>query len=306
MSSVLVADNATKRYGEVLGLNGFSANLAPGITALIGPNGAGKSTLFRLVIGQLKLDSGSLSVLDRPVDADSAMYREIGYCPENPSVYGWMTPFEFVSYLLRIDGFPRSEAHARATRSLHQVGLTSVSHRPLRGFSKGMRQRVKVAQAMSHDPRMLLLDEPLNGLDPVGRVEMMDLFRQLAAEGRHLLVSSHVLYEVERLTEQVVIIANGRAVAEGAIHQLREAIDAHPHSVFLRTPEPRRLATLLARWDHVTALEFPEPDAVVARTRAPEEFYRSIPELVVNERVPVLEMHSPDDNLEAVFRFLAE
>jgi len=306
MSGVVEAENATKRYGEVLGLNGFTASFGPGITALIGPNGAGKSTFFRLLIGQLRLDSGRLDVLGRaPWDA-LELHRQVGYCPEQPSVYDWMTAFEFVAYLLRLDGIPRAEADRKATESIGTVGLTSAAHRRLRGFSKGMRQRVKIAQAIAHDPKLLLLDEPLNGLDPLGRVEMLELFGRLAASGRHLIVSSHVLYEVERLTEEVVIVSNGRAIAQGNLHQLRDAIDAHPHTIVLRTPEPRRLAALLAGREHVTSVEFRGPEELAVRTQRPEVFYDQFPALITDAGIRVSEMSSPDDNLESVFRFLAE
>jgi ABC-2 type transport system ATP-binding protein len=306
MSEVIVAENAVKRYGEVLGLNGFTANFVPGITALIGPNGAGKSTLFRVLTGQLRLDGGTVSVLGRDPWKHRLPPHTVGYCPESPSVYGWMTAFEFVDYLLRLDGYPASEAGSRAMEALHEVGLADAAHRRLAGFSKGMRQRVKLAQALAHDPKLLLLDEPLNGLDPVGRVELLALFERFAREGRHLVVSSHVLYEVERLTEEIVMISNGRVLAQGNVHRLREALDAHPHTIALKGPDPRRLAVALARWEHVTSVEFPRDGTLLVRTRAPDEFYQALPALVVEEGLEVREVTSPDDNLEAVFRFLAE
>jgi ABC-2 type transport system ATP-binding protein len=306
MTEVVRAVNTTKRYGEVLGLNGFTANFGPGITALIGPNGSGKSTFFRLLTGQLRSDSGELAVLGRDPWVHRAGSAAVGYCPEHPAVYGWMTPFDFVTYLLRLDGFPRKVAEDRARAALATVGLTGVAHRRLRGFSKGMRQRVKIAQALAHDPALLLLDEPLNGLDPLGRVQLLDLFERLAAQGHHLIVSSHVLYEVERLTQEIVMISNGRVLAIGNVHRIRDALDAHPHSIALRTKEPRRLAERLAGWEHVTSIEIREPDRLTVRTKAPDTFYRDLPALVLDTSIDVSEMSSPDDNLEAVFRFLSE
>ena len=306
MTGTVQAENTTKRYGEVLGLNGFTAEFGPGITALIGPNGSGKSTFFRLLTGQLRADSGRLTVLGRdPWEARSSS-GDVGYCPEHPAVYGWMTAFEFVTYLLRLDGFPRREAEERATRALTTVNLVGAAHRRLRGFSKGMRQRVKVAQALAHDPRLLLLDEPLNGLDPVGRVQLLELFERLASAGHHLIVSSHVLYEVERLTEEIVMISNGRVLATGNVHRLREALDAHPHTIELRTKDPRKLAGRLTDWEHVTSVEVSRPDLLTIRTRAPDTFYRDLPGLVLDASIDVTEVNSPDDNLEAVFRFLSE
>ena len=306
MTHVVVAENATKRYGEVLGLNGFTSTFASGITALIGPNGAGKSTFFRVVTGQLKLDSGRIEVLGRDPWRHRLGPQEIGYCPESTSLYGWMTGSEFVSYLLQLDGYSSAEAARRTASALGLAGLTEAAHRRLRGYSKGMRQRAKIAQALAHDPRLLLLDEPLNGLDPVGRVQLLELFERLARDGRHLIVSSHVLYEVERLTEEVVLIANGRVLAQGNVHRLREALDAHPHSIDLRSADPRRLAVALARWDHVTSVEVRGPQALTVRTRSPDVFYQDLPTLVADEGLDVREMSSPDDNLEAVFRFLTE
>ncbi len=306
MTGVVHAENATKRYGEVLGLNGFTADFGPGITALIGPNGAGKSTLFRLLTGQLRADSGQISVLGRDPWRSRSGSGDVGYCPEHPAVYGWMTPLEFVTYLLRLDGFARRAAEARAAEAITTVGLATAAHRRLRGFSKGMRQRVKVAQALAQDPQLLLLDEPLNGLDPLGRVQLLALFERLAGTGHHLIVSSHVLYEVERLTEEIVMISNGRVLAIGNVHKLRDALDAHPHSIALRTKEPRRLAEKLTSWEHVLSREVADPDRLTVRTKAPDTFYRDLPGLVLDAAIDVSEMSSPDDNLEAVFRFLSE
>jgi ABC-2 type transport system ATP-binding protein len=304
MSDVVLAENATKRYGEVLGLNGFSASFVPGITALIGPNGAGKSTFFRLVTGQLHVDSGRISVLGRDPWAQRVRPHEVGYCPESPAAYDWMTGLEFVTYLLRLDGYDGAEAEKRAAECLTEVGLGDAYHRRIRGYSKGMRQRAKIAQALAHEPKLFLFDEPLNGLDPMGRVVLLDLFERLAREGRHVIISSHVLYEVERLTEEIVLMANGRVLAQGNVHRLREALDAHPHTIAFKTPEPRRLALAVARWDHVTSVEIESADAVSVRTHAPDTFYRDLPALVLEEKLAIREMGSPDDNLEAVFRLL--
>ncbi|MCI4368437.1 MAG: ABC transporter ATP-binding protein [Thermoplasmata archaeon] len=306
MTAPIVAQNVTKRYGEVLGLNGFSATFNPGITALIGPNGAGKSTFFRLITGQLRADGGMLQRFGENPWGRPPHPAEIGYCPEHPAVYGWMTGFEFVEYLLRLDGFSREEARARTADAIEQVGLTDAAHRHLRGYSKGMRQRVKIAQAIAHRPKLLLLDEPLNGLDPLGRVRLLDLFERYAASGGHLVVSSHVLYEVERLTEEIVMVSNGRVLAEGNVHRLRDALDAHPHSIEIRTAESRRLGQLLSAWDHVLSVQFQDPDRLTVRTRAPDVFYQALPRLVTDESLSILEMSSPDDNLESVFRYLAE
>jgi ABC-2 type transport system ATP-binding protein len=306
MTGIVDAEAATKRYGEVLGLNGFTATFGPGITGLIGPNGAGKSTLFRLLTGQLHLDSGRLEVLGHPARAEGAFRRRIGYCPEHFTLYDWMSAEEFVTALLRVDGYSRPEAERRCASALETVGLSAAKARRLAGFSRGMRQRVKLAQAIAHDPELLLLDEPLNGVDPLGRVQLMALFAELARLGRHLIVSSHVLYEVERLTEQVVMISNGRAIAQGDLYKIRELIDAHPHTIELEGPDVRALARRLSDWDHVVAIEFPAPGRLTVRSRTPDAFYENLPGLLTREHLSVTSLRSPDDNLEAVFRYLTE
>ena len=306
MTAVIDAVDVSKRYGEVLGLNRFTAEIGPGITGLIGPNGAGKSTLFRLLVGQLHLDQGRLTVLGGAAGAEGDAWRRVGYCPEHFQLYDWMTGSEFVRTLLRVDGFGRAEAGRRAAAALDTVGLTEAGHRHIRVYSRGMRQRVKLAQAIAHDPDLLLLDEPLNGVDPVGRARLLTLFGQLAASGRHLVVSSHVLYEVERLTDRIVMISNGHALAQGDFHRIRSLIDAHPHTIELATPDPRGLARSLAAWDHVVSIEFPGPGRVTVRSREPESFYQALPGLIVRDGIDVTAMRSADDNLDSVFRYLSE
>jgi len=295
---VVKAVNASKRYGEVLGLNGFTANFGPGITGLVGPNGAGKSTLFRVVTGQLKLDAGQITILGTDAWNTQWKNRLIGFCPDHPGLYDWMNPEEFVRTLLMIDGFDPDDAERRTRRSLETVEMWEYRDRKIRTFSKGMRQRVKVAQAIAHEPKVLFLDEPLNGMDPVGRVSLLELFSKLASEGRHLIVSSHVLHEVERLTSQIVMISNGRALAEGDLHRIRELLDQYPHTIEIET----RILT-----DHpdVTSIRFPAPDRITVQTSVPDTFYQNLPEVALMEGINIIGVRSLDDSLEAVFRFLS-
>jgi ABC-2 type transport system ATP-binding protein len=306
MKGIVDAEEVTKRYGEVLGLNGFSATFSSGITGLVGPNGAGKSTFFRLLAGQLKSDAGRLTLLDQPAWGQGEFRRHVGYCPEGAALFDWMTGEDFVTTLLRVDGFSRAEAAERALRAISSVGLSEARQRRIRVYSKGMRQRIKLAQCIAHDPTLILLDEPLNGVDPVGRASLSALLRKLSAEGRHLIVSSHVLYEVERLTDQIVMISNGRTIAEGNIHEIRDLIDARPHVIDLRTPDPRGLARIMGSWDHVVSIEFPGPERLRVLTRSPDAFYSALPGVVVTDGIPVQAVHSADDNLDAVFRYLSE
>jgi ABC-2 type transport system ATP-binding protein len=305
MTGVVDAIGVTKRYGEVLGLNGFTAQFGAGITGLVGPNGSGKSTLFRLLAGQLRPDAGTVTLLGHPAWGPTAFRRRVGYCPEHSAVFDWMSGEEFVTTLLRVDGYSRAEARARTKLALTTVDLLDDRHRRLRAYSKGMRQRIKIAQAIAHDPQLLLLDEPLNGVDPVGRADLLMLFADLARDGHHLIISSHVLYEVERLTSEIVMITNGRALAQGNVHQIRELISNRPHTIELTTADPRALARALAGWEHVTAIQFPGPGRLTVLSTTPAAFYQGLPELVVREGIDVTGVRGADDNLDAVFRYLA-
>ena len=302
---VIQAEGLTKWYGEVLGLNRFSASFDPGITGLVGPNGAGKSTFLKLVTGQLLPDEGTLHVLEQVPFNNPPLMARLGYCPEHNRVYDYMSGRRFVTTLLRLSGYDREEADRRALESLELVDLAAVMDRPLGGYSKGMRQRTKLAQALAHDPELLILDEPLNGTDPVGRARMIEVLRGLPAHDVSVIVSSHILFEVERLTDRVVLIHHGKAIASGRIRELRRLIDEHPHTVKVVTPRPRELAAQLAGQDHVAEIGF-DGQTLTIRTRDPERFYTDLPGIVVGAGIPILAMESPDDNLEAVFRYLVE
>ncbi len=302
---VIEAEGLTKWYGEVLGLNRFSASFDPGITGLVGPNGAGKSTFLKLVTGQLLPDEGTLHVLEQVPFNNPPLMARLGYCPEHNRVYDYMSGRRFVTTLLRLSGYDREEAGRRARESLELVDLAAVMDRPLGGYSKGMRQRTKLAQALAHNPKLLILDEPLNGTDPVGRARMIEVLRGLPAHDVSVIVSSHILFEVERLTDRVVLIHHGKAIASGRIREIRRLIDEHPHTVKVVTPRPRELAAQLAGQDHVAEIGF-DGQTLTIRTRDPERFYTDLPGIVVGAGIPIQAMESPDDNLEAVFRYLVE
>ncbi len=304
MTGIVDAAGVMKWYGEVLGLNGFTASFGPGITGLVGPNGAGKSTLFKLLIGQLQRSDGQLWLLGENPWNNVALKRRIGYCPESNQLYGWLTGMQFVEALLRLDGMPAAEARKKAAESLDFVGLKEARDRPMRTYSRGMRQRAKLAQALAHGPELLILDEPLSGADPMARVQILHAISEFAARGGHVIMSTHVLYEVERVTNNIVLIHNGKAIASGDIHAIRALIDGHPHAVRITTPRPRDLAQAVAGMDHVVSVEFPEPDVLLVRTRKPDVFYKDLPGLVIDHHVDVRGLESPDDSLEAVFRYL--
>ncbi len=304
MNGIVEAAQVSKWYGEVLGLNGFTATFGSGITGLVGPNGAGKSTLFKLLIGQLRASQGTVRILGEDPWNHVGLKRRIGYCPEQNQLYGWLTGQEFVEALLRLDGMPASEAEAKADAALELVGLTAAAHRPTRTYSRGMRQRAKLAQALAHRPELLILDEPLSGADPLARVHILRTISEFARNGGHVLMSTHVLYEIERVTNNIVLIHNGKAIASGDIHGIRALIDEHPHAVRVATPKPRDVAGALAGMEHIVSFEFPAPDVLLVRTRKPDAFYKELPEIVVDRGLDVRGLESPDDSLEAVFRYL--
>ncbi|HYK93259.1 MAG TPA: ATP-binding cassette domain-containing protein, partial [Thermoplasmata archaeon] len=244
--------------------------------------------------------------LGQPAGTQGEACRRVGYCPEHFQLYDWMTGEDFVTTLLRVDGFSKAEATRRARDAIETVGLHEAGHRRIRAYSRGMRQRIKLAQSLAHDPELLLLDEPLNAVDPLGRLQLLALFHRLMADGHHLVVSSHVLYEVERLTQNIVMISNGRALAQGDFHRIREQIDARPHTIELTSPDPRALARALSAWEHVVAVEFPAPGQLRVRSRTPEEFYRGLPDLVLDQGLTITSMRGADESLDAVFRYLAE
>jgi len=304
MSGVVETIGVSKWYGEVLGLNTFTAVFGSGITGLVGPNGAGKSTLFKLLIGQLRADQGALTMLGENPWNNVPLKRRLGYCPEHNQLYGWLTGQQFVETLLRLDGMPTAQAARSAEDALEIVGLSNARHRPTRTYSRGMRQRAKLAQALAHDPEILILDEPLSGADPLARVHILRTITEFARNGGHVLMSTHVLYEIERVTNNIVLIHNGKAIATGDIHAIRALIDEHPHAVRLVTPRPRDLAQALAGMEHIVSFEFPVPGALIVRTRKPDSFYKELPEVVVDHGLEVHGLESPDDSLEAVFRYL--
>ena len=279
VSAILAADHLSKWYGQVIGLNDVSVSVGPGITGLLGPNGAGKSTFMKLITGQLRPSKGSVHVLGEPIWGNPKLYFRIGFCPEQDAFYERMTGLEWVTALVRLNGLGEKEADEAAKKALTDVDLMEAANKKIGAYSKGMRQRVKMAQALVHDPELLILDEPLSGMDPLGRRKTMRMIREWAKQGKSVVVSSHILHEVEAMTPDILLINNGRILAEGNVHQIRDLIDSHPHSVYVRADDPRGLAReFLSRAD-VISLRF-EPGAVVVETGKPDEFYSSLTDLV--------------------------
>jgi ABC-2 type transport system ATP-binding protein len=303
---IVTADHVSKWYGQVIGLNDVSVSVPPGVTGLLGPNGAGKSTFMKLITGQLKPSKGSLTVLGEPIWRNPHLYFQIGFCPEQDAFYDRMTGLEWVTALVRLNGLGEKEAAAAAIRALTAVDLMEAANKKIGAYSKGMRQRVKLAQAIIHDPQLLILDEPLSGMDPIARRKTIRLIREWARAGKSIIVSSHILHEIESMTATILLINNGRILAEGDVHQIRELIDEHPHTVYVRADNPRILAReFLDRLD-VRSLRF-EEGAVVVETGTPDAFYSRLTELAASgEYGAIDEVTSPDDNLQAVFQYLVK
>ncbi|HEY0867100.1 MAG TPA: ABC transporter ATP-binding protein [Fimbriimonas sp.] len=298
-------EQASKWYGQVIGVNDVTCQIGPGVTALLGMNGAGKSTLMRLVTGQMFPTTGSVTVFGMDPFANPQVFRRLGYCPEIDNFYEHQSGRKFVYTMARFSGFGHRQAQTRAEEVLQQVGMLERSDRKIAGYSKGMRQRIKLAQAMIEDPEVILLDEPLNGLDPVGRREFMDLLAALAAKGKCILVSSHILFEVEQMTRSILLLHRGRLLATGDLKVIRQLLDKYPHRVRIDTSDPREVAARLVSLPYVISVQFePRGTGIEIQTREPNQFYDYLSTLVLEEGLPIEGYASPDNNLESIFKYL--
>jgi ABC-2 type transport system ATP-binding protein len=305
VTPVVEFHDASKWYGNVIGLNKLTLSVPAGVTGLLGPNGAGKSTFLQLATGQLFPSQGEVRVLGQRAWNNPAINRRIGLCPEQDAFYEWMTGWDFVYTSARLGGFSRRDARDAAARALDAVGMMKHSRRVVRGYSKGMRQRTKLAQALVHDPDVLFLDEPLTGTDPVARRDLMDIVQRLGAQGKSVLISSHVLHEVQSLTPNIILLNRGRLVAEGNVRQIRDLIDKHPHHIVLICGECRKLAGRLIEWEGVEGVRvLPQDKGLTVETRLPDNFYSRLPALSLEDGLTIDEVYSDDDNLEAVFKYL--
>jgi len=300
---VVVADRCSKWYGQVLGLSDVSWTLRGGIVGLLGPNGAGKSTLMKLMAGLLRPSRGTLTVYGRSPFDDVEVRRRIGYAPEHEKTWDELTALELVTAMARLAGVPAARAPLAAEAALEAMGMADALHRRVRGFSKGMRQRTKLASAIAHDPDFLLLDEPLTGVDPIARIDIVARIRALAEAGKTIVVSSHVLYEIEALTSEIVVIYRGQVLAEGNVYEIRRLIDRHPHRIRIECDQPRVVAAAIAAEDHVARIVF-ERQGVLIETRDPDRCYDQLAEIVLAREVVVSSLSSPDNNLGAVFEYL--
>jgi ABC-2 type transport system ATP-binding protein len=307
MTAILAARDLSKWYGQVIAVNRISFSLDPGVTGLLGPNGAGKSTLMKLMTGQLRPSQGEITLFGEQIWNHYSLFHRLGFCPEQDSFYERMTGKEFLAALLRMHCYSEADVIRKVEAALEKVDLESAADRRIAAYSKGMRQRIKLAQAIAHDPEVLVLDEPLAGMDPVARREAIRWIREWGRGGKCVVVSSHVLYEIEAMTQNILLLHNGQVLAQGNIFQIRALIDKHPHRIHIRCSDPRRMAEMLVGFPDVVSVGLhAEESALTVESRNPDAFYERLPELMLAHQIELEEMTSPDDNLEAVFRYLVK
>lgn len=300
----VMLESVSKWYGEVIGINDVSLAIDGGVTGVLGPNGAGKSTLFKLLLGRLRPSQGSVRLFGTDPWESTSPFRRVGYVSETEPLYEWMTALDFLTTMARLHGMTRDEAKERAEHVLDFVGLTDVRHKEVGKYSKGMRQRVKIAHALVHDPDLIILDEPLHGCDPLARTSIMSVIRELGNRGKTVIVSSHILEEIERITEQIVILHNGRLLALGNLHAIRGLLDKHPHRIMLETESPRELAKELISEDPIYGVRFPEEGCLEIQTGDLSEAHAILPNAIVNSGIKVTSVENPDDNLDSLLGYL--
>jgi ABC-2 type transport system ATP-binding protein len=303
--SEIVFENVSKFYGEILGVNRVNLTITPGITSLVGPNGSGKTTLMNLMTGLIQPTRGRISILGISPDQPDALFRKVGYCGQFDSFPKGMTGYEFVKSFLLIHGYSAREAEEKTWRAIERVDLVEAAHRKVAGYSKGMRQRIRLAQSIAHEPVVMILDEPLNGLDPMARAETIRLFRQLAKEGLHLIISSHILHEVDMMSDRVVLINNGYIIAEGGVSGVREEMEEHPMQIMIRCDQPQELAARVFANDNVVEAQLHrDRQGLFIKTRNAETFYLLLNHIVIESGMKIETVTPVDDDLNAVYHYL--
>lgn len=304
-NQLIIFDDVSKFYGEILGVNRVNIQISPGITSLVGPNGAGKSTLMNLMTGLLRPTRGNVTVLGIRTDQPEQLFRKVGYCTQFDSFPRGVTGREFITSFLLVHGFEAKRAAQLCDIALAHVNLLEAGDRKVAAYSKGMRQRIRLAQAIAHEPQVLILDEPLNGLDPMVRAETIALFRKLASEGLHLIISSHILHEVDMMSDRVILLNNGYIVAEGNIHGVRDEMEEHPMQILIRCDNPSKLAAFVFAQDHVVEARLHEDRrGLFVRTRDADRFYLLLNRVVADGQINVESIAPVDDDLSAVYQYL--
>jgi len=304
--SMIRVENVSKWYGEVSALNEVSLEIDSGILGLLGPNGAGKSTLLKLMSGQLLPSIGEVYVLDEQYQNNPRLYSQIGLCPEQDSLWSEFSGPEFLTAMLRLQGWLSKDAEARSRQLIGMLELDKAGKRKVGGYSKGMRQKLRIAQSFAHNPRVLFLDEPMTGLDASSRALVADLIRDMADQGIAVVVSSHILYEVEQLTKDMVIISQGQLRASGNVYELRELLTDHPMQLEMRVDNPRKLSKAFFDYDHVVRIALdPEDDQrLIVYTSHQNKFFQDLPAILEREDIHIENLHAEDEDMEAVFKYL--
>jgi ABC-2 type transport system ATP-binding protein len=304
-NNAIVFENVSKFYGEVLGVNRVNLSLPSGITSLVGPNGSGKTTLMNLMTGLVRPTQGKVTVLGLTPAQPEEFFARVGYCTQFDSFPKGVTGYDFIYHSLKLRGRSHKEAHELAFEAMERLGIAEAAHRRVAGYSKGMRQRIRLAQSIAHHPTVLVLDEPLNGLDPMARAESIALFEALGKEGLHVIISSHVLHEVDKISDQVVLMSYGYVVAEGQIHGVRSEVTDHPMQILVRCEDPSRLASRLFSQDHVVEAKLNrDGKGVLVRTRDAGQFYLLLNRIVVDEDFALEAVAPADDDVNSIYQYL--
>ena len=303
-SPVIQARELARWYGQVVGLTDLTVDIPTGITGLLGPNGAGKSTFMRLLTGQLHPSSGSVWLLGRNPVFQPEVFHEVGFCSEDDALYDDMFALDMVTFLARCAGFDAKEARERSAQALERCGMGHAMDRRFGGFSKGMRQRTRIAAALVHDPKLLLLDEPMTGLDPVGRRDVVDILEKFAAGGGSVLFSSHILHEVEAVATHVAIMNKGMLLAEGTLGQIQEELEDYAFTLQVRCSDTRALAKALVEHEHVVSVAFDGDDGASIASSSSRALTEELPRLALALGIEVFEFSCPGEDLETLFQRL--
>jgi len=302
---LIVMENVSKFYGEVLGVNRVTLTIKPGITSLVGPNGAGKTTLMNLITGLLRPTKGSLRVLGVSPSDPERFYRNIGYCSQFEAFPKGLSGYQLIRSMLQLHGLSAAEAESRTWQVIEQVNMKEAAHRRVAGYSKGMRQRIRLALALAHQPKVLVLDEPLNGLDPMARAEAIELFRKFAESGMHVLISSHIMHEVDIISDSVVMMSGGYIVAEGDIQGVRNEMEDHPIQVLVRCDRPRHVAARVLQQDSAVEVRIhADGRGLLIATRNADGFYALLHRVVLEDGIAVEAVAPADENVNAVYQYL--
>ena len=304
MNDRIIFDDVSKFYGEILGINRVNLSIPPGITSLVGPNGSGKTTLMNLMTGLVRPSRGRVEVLGCRTDDPENLFKIVGYSTQFDAFPKGLTGFQFVYSYLRLAGNDAATAQESAWRAIERANLTDAANRNVAGYSKGMRQRIRLAQALARDPKVMVLDEPLNGLDPLARAEMIAMFRAAADRGCYVIISSHILHEVDLISDQVILLSNGYVVAEGQIHSVRSEIQEHPTQIMVRCTRPRELAAKII--EHEQAMEVSihkDEHGLMLKTRDADRFYLTLNQLALNG-IDIESVAPADDDVLSVYEYL--